>query len=128
MLPPTLAEMTAWSVEEIEAAVADKLPPGWRLSSTRIGPLHATIRDEKGSVVWTHESLDARLLALDAFGWLLLREAPRPEGGPWVPRQHELTQRVVTADAKAFEDPLDLDPAELDAVYSPGPGKPEHGG
>jgi hypothetical protein len=127
MLPPTLAEMTAWSVEEIQAAVRRALPDDWRFSGSRVGPFRATIRDASGSQQWSGEGLDERLLMLDAYAWLLLRDHKAPEEGPWAPRRRELTHRIVQADAEAFADPPDLDPAELDAVYSRVPGKTGQG-
>jgi len=128
MIPPTLTEMTVWSVEDILVVVNNMLPNGWSVARVADDQFYLDIADESGTTVWSNTSLDERLLLLDAFGWLLLRDAPRPEDGPWAPRQRELTHRIVTADAKAFTDPADLDPVVLDAVYFGSPGKPGHGG
>jgi hypothetical protein len=128
MIPPTLAEMTAWSIEEVQVVVENMLPNGWSVTCSVDDQFFLTITDAFGVTMWSNTSLDERLLLLDAFGWLLLRDASRPKDGPWAPRQRELTHRVVAADAEVFADPPDLDSAVLDAVYFGGPGKPGHGG
>jgi hypothetical protein len=117
-MQPTLAEMTAWSADEIREAALEILPAGWHLMCGRDVLFWAVIQDTDGVYQWSCESPDERLLMLDVFGWLYLRGHRRSEGGPWSSRRRDITRRVMTASGGSFDDPPDLDPAELDAMYS----------
>jgi hypothetical protein len=108
----TLAEMTAWSIEEARAEIDSALPAGWVFTQSHVGLFRALIRDAEGAVQWSESNYDERLLLLEA-----------PTEGPWAPRRAELTSRSVQRHALKLSDPEDIDPDELAAVYSVGPDK-----
>jgi uncharacterized protein (DUF2235 family) len=119
----TLAEMTAWSIEEARAEIDSALPAGWVFTQSHVGLFRALIRDAEGAVQWSESNYDERLLLLDTFGWLWTRTLEAPTEGPWAPRRAELTSRSVQRHALKLSDPEDIDPDELAAVYSVGPDK-----
>jgi hypothetical protein len=119
----TLAEMTAWSLEEARAEIEHALPQGWVFSLSRVGLFRAVIRDAAGVVQWSDDGYDERLLLLAAYGWLWSRDQEAPTAGPWVPRREELTSRSVRNQALNLPDPEDIDPDELAAMYAVAPSK-----
>ncbi len=116
----SIQEMTAWTSRDIEAAIHVALPRGWRFSlESEQGVVVTTYTDEEGRVVWMREGIDARLGLFDAFGWLQRRQQPLVSG-VWKPRSGEVRRpRLGSASLPGvpIADPLDLDPAEIDAVY-----------
>ena len=121
----TLAEMTAWSIEETRAEVDRLLPPGWAYRQSHVGFFRGVICDADGVAQWDESHADERLLLLDAYGWLWTRSLSAPIQGLWATRRTELTSRTVGQHAARVPDPEDLDPAELAMVYPV--GSPEGG-
>ena len=134
----TLEEMTAWSLDEIEAEIVAALPPGlhfelkpdesgfWSVSFWRVSD---TTKDKQ--VVWDDVGPDQRIMLFNAYGWLWLRQQPKPpEHSPWQPDRLEITSRVAKSMSRRIlieggvgrgpsrgSDPEDLDPLEVLAVY-----------
>jgi hypothetical protein len=116
----SLSEMTTWSTEEARDEVQRTLPSGWTFKITHQRPFQATIADGDGKSHWEGFNYEERLILLDAYVYLALREAPRATEGPWAIRHGELTSETVQRQAMKLPDPEDLDPAELAMAYSVG--------
>jgi hypothetical protein len=121
---PDFTEISAWSLEEVQAHIDEILPKGWRLEpGEHNGHLWLNVMrpdDEVGWVVeWDSSHFDERALYLNVYGWLLLRkQPPQPRVSPWTPRRGELTQKDITRRVLASApDPEDLDPKEVLSVY-----------
>lgn len=114
---PTLEELTAWSLEEIEAEIRGRLPEGWRLNPVWIETgywEYSLVRPEgqDWKTEWNDQGVDRRILAYNAFAWLWLKDTPTT--GRWSRRQ-ELTTAVVSQHvADRIPDPEDLNPVEID--------------
>jgi hypothetical protein len=125
-MPWAPEEISAWSIEELEAEIQKGLPEGWSFHShpapdgyweykiQSLGDLGPVIHMEK-------ENADRRLGLLDVYGWLWLETLPKPpEGSPWALRR-DVTIGVVTGHANIrgseIPDPEDLDPAEVALVH-----------
>lgn len=127
MLP--LAEITAWSIDDIRAAIITSVPAGWRFLPEFVnGWFYAKFTDASGNILWQDDEADERLLFLNAYGWLHLRHH-KPKHPVWKPRTGEVNLRGdlsrrghVGSPAIQVPDPEDLDPEEVRAVYS-GPRK-----
>jgi len=115
-----LQELTAWSAKDIAAAVCASLPTSWKFEyRRRRGICTATFTDENGSVAWTKEGFDMRLLLFDAYGWLRLR-LQSTQSDVWRTR-HGQSYRPgvgpVSIPGMLVDDPQDLDPDEIALVY-----------
>lgn len=131
---PTLEEMTAWSVEEIEGAIRAELPDSLRLECGRDVGLGAWFirfwqkQTDPPELLYQDWGVDQRLTYFNGYGWLWARQRPQPPAhSPWV-RRREITLPVVrrTALSKAIPpDPEDLDPNAVEAVYADLRGHPK---
>lgn len=124
-MPWAPEEISAWSVEELEAEIQNALPKGWTLFSQLTEGYWAFRLQSSGEnepeVHLEKENADRRLGLLDVYGWLWLETTPKPPAGsPWGPRR-ELTVGIVTGHANIkgsnVPDPEDLDPAEIARVH-----------
>jgi hypothetical protein len=117
---PMLGEMLAWSLEEIHAEILAMLPEGWTFDfHSEHDAWVACFVDAGGVRLWRGTNVTAQALLLDAFGWLWkpLRPAAHPA---WVLRSHRSLTPVHRVGLPGLETPEleDLDPEEIDAVYS----------
>ena len=115
---PTLEEITAWSLDEIEAEIERRLPQGWRLNPTwaEAGYWDYSLESPttaEWKVEWLDQGVDRKILALNAFGWLWFKNQPPSPTSRWNRRQ-ELTREAVTQKAQTAPDPEDLDPTSID--------------
>ena len=119
---PSLEEMSAWSLDDIEAAIHHDLPNGWTYQRgydpDRAG--WATVIDAEGKVVWeTSQIPDERLLLFNVYGWLLTRTAT-PRHPAWARRTGPTPRPVVGQrflPGISIPDPEDIDPSEVQSVY-----------
>lgn len=120
-------EISAWSIEELEAEIHAALPQGWTLSSRHASDgywefaVKSVTEESEPLIRLERENADRRLGLLDVYGWLWLEGLPKPPAGsPWAPRR-ELTVGIVTGHANvkgsSIPDPEDLDPAEVARVH-----------
>ncbi len=126
-MPSAPEEISAWSIEELEAEIDAALPSGWSLSF-RESPdgywefVIQSVTDESEPLIRLEkENADRRLGLLDVYGWLWLEGSPKPPAGsPWAPRP-ELSIEIVTGHANIrgskVPDPEDLDPAEIALIH-----------
>ncbi len=115
---PQLEEMTAWSLDEIEAEIRRLLPKGWRLNPVAAeGYWQLSIEspEDPWHTEWLEQGVDRRILSLSAYGWLWLRDTPTGTGR-WSRRQDLTTAVVGQHVASRAPDPEDLDPAEITAL------------
>ena len=117
---PTLEEVSAWSLEEILAAIQALLPKGTQVQSLPNAGGWTVRIDTAGTVVLEGTGADQRLTALNIYGQLWVKSLPKPsEFSPWV-RRRELTGAQVTRKVvHNISDPEDLDPSEVNSVYEP---------
>ena len=122
----TLEEVTAWSLDEIRAGIALRLPEGWSFEEkahpegTLRAWIFSTSPDGTPVVEWQDTHIDPKFLLLGAFGFLWLRgNRPHPDS-PWI-RRHNPTREAMTRQVNtlrcAVPDPPDVDPEEVLAVY-----------
>jgi hypothetical protein len=114
----SLEEISSWSLDEIRFHIRELLLKGQRFSVTPTeGGWVARIEDTGGTRLWEHSGWDERILLLDAFGWLWLRQQARPSpDSPWN-RRNPLTQKSLELQLPPIPDPEDVDPEEVLAVY-----------
>lgn len=75
--------------------------------------------DSQTIIELEREGADKRLVLLDVFGWLWLRDMPKPStDSPWV-RKNNPTIATVTRrfQGSHLPDPEDLDPEEIAKVH-----------
>lgn len=117
---PTLEEITAWSLDEIEAEIERRLPQGWRLNPVwvEVGYWDYAVEsplESEWKVEWLDQGVDRKVLALNAFGWIWFRDRPQPTATSRWARRQELTKEAVTQKvAQMVPDPEDLDPEAID--------------
>lgn len=112
----TAADITLWGPEEALHELKESLPLGWKLFlRTEEQYAVAELYDGDDNRVWIGSNFDRKILCLDALGWLMTRNH-KPRHPAWKPREHEVTLRVPNQPSLG-PDPLDLDPAEVAAVY-----------
>lgn len=118
----SVEEMTAWTAEEAAAAIGKLLPAGWTigLNQDDQGWFHGEIKDAEAAVQWSDWQADRRVLLLNGFGFLWLR-GQKTRHPAWRPRGMA-SARPNPADpmsrVSSVPDPADLDPAEVQSVYS----------
>jgi len=127
---PTIEELTALSLEEIQALVLVTLPPDWSFDfeeepGERWGLWTAQITDAEGEVVFTSSYPDMRLALLNAYGFLWQRQH-KPTNPVWQRRRDDLRDAARRGimhlpGSEAVPDPDDLDPG---SVYEEGSGSP----
>jgi len=116
----TLEETTTWTADDVFARIRLSLPLEWEWELTRdfqSGWLSAAIKDTEGKTQWLGEHTDAKILFLDALGWLRLRDH-KIKHPVWKPRDQEVPlYRPPVPVTTNIPDPPDLGPDEVDAVY-----------
>lgn len=105
-------------MDEVEAEIERRLPPGWRLNPiwAEAGYWDYSLESPttaEWKVEWLDQGVDRKILALNAFGWLWLKDQTPSTASRWTRRQ-ELTREAVTQKAQMVPDPEDLDPKVID--------------
>lgn len=119
-MQPTLEEMRQWPPDEIHGAILVALPPECRFELTdEGGQWRARFFGPDGAVLWWNTYGDPQVLLFDAYGWLWMRRQ-KPKHPAWKPRTSRTLVPVYgsTAHGPSVPDPEDLNPAEIDTVYS----------
>lgn len=124
---PTLEEMTAWTAEDIEAAIRQTLPQGTAFEcgfDRQAGQWFVRVLrlvDGATQVAFEDSGIDRRITYFNAYGWIWARQQPKPSpNSPWV-RRREVTRDSVqqtVAKRTRVPDPADVDPEEIAAVYA----------
>ena len=114
--------MTTWTSDDIRAQIRASLPDGWTLSESRQeGWFHAAINDLENTPQWEDAQADVRILLFNGYGWLTMRQqkTKHPAWRPH-PKQLRLPGNVQGSFGRPtiIPDPEDLDPKEIEAVYS----------
>jgi hypothetical protein len=121
----TLQEMTAWTLEEIQAEIYALLPADWKFEFLDgEGQWHTTFLGADGECLWRMSYMEPRILLFDAYGWLELQVHPRKATNPaWTPNDRWRLVPVgkVGLPGVSVPDPEDLDPTEIATVYSSRP-------
>jgi hypothetical protein len=124
----TIEEMTAWTLEEIQAEIRAALPEKWRFEFlTEDGQWRTRFLGVEGECLWWRTYLEPRVLLLDAYGWLWRQQHRQlPTNPAWIPRDRRKLVPVgkVGLQGVTVPDPEDLNPDEIDAVYQGRPTKP----
>ncbi len=121
---PSIEEISSWTIQEIIQEVVRLLPARQALVEARnegwhVATIQETAADAETKILWTDRNADRKLVLLNAFGWLWLRNQ-KPHHPAWKPRDGGRPMRRPVHSAKVA-DPADLDPAEIRAVYEKGP-------
>jgi hypothetical protein len=117
---PTFEEMSLWSAEEVHQQILAALPKGWQLTYSRSDEtkaLFCQVMDESG-VRWSEEHSDVRLLLLDLYGWLLVRDA-KVSNPVWIRREDPFPMASAQEwdTGPSAPDPEDLDPKAIAAFH-----------
>lgn len=120
-------ETLSWTDAQLEFAIArnmpngtefvcEGVPGGWSARIERLEP-------DGLRIVHAVESIDRRMVLYDVYGYLWLRGRPAPrKGSIWDPTTPRPTRAAVTQLVhERLEDPEDLNPEEVAAVYGVGP-------
>lgn len=114
-------DAATWDVFRTQAEIAVRMPAGWTFDfdQTPQGYWRFAFLNETGTVQWEASLAAPNLVVFDALGWLDLRTSKQSETSPWV-RRRELTFRAVQhrAPSNVLKGLPDLDPGEIEAVYS----------
>lgn len=115
---PTLFEIATWSEDDTRAEIHKLLPDGWTFDfQADDGFWVATFRDKEGAIVWEGDNPASNMLLFDAYGWLWLRLNPQRRTNVWTPRPGRKDE-VPRPKSIDVEDPADLDPEQIAAVYA----------
>lgn len=119
---PTLAEMTTWSLEDIQREIHSLLPEGWKFGWRQEEGV-AWFESDSGLIPWECTEIVPETLLLNAYGFLW-RRTQKPGHPAWGSRTSRILVPVggVSLLGIGVPDPEDLDPAEILAVY--GASKP----
>lgn len=119
------AEAATWDSEQLHEELAIRMPSRWSFEldpDESINRWVVRVLNEVGVEVWRSEEITPQLVLLNAIGWIEARKSPVSETSPWFRRQGELnSQRVheqLFSKLSVKEDPPDIDPTEVDSVYS----------
>jgi len=122
---PITHDAATWDEEQLQEELAIRMPPGWTFDvapNESINRWVVTIFGPKGEQAWEGDGITAQLVLLDALGWMETRSIHVSDTSPWVRRRGELNpQRVhehIFSKMSTKDDPPDLDPSEVQAVYS----------
>jgi len=112
----SIEEATAWTADEAVARLRQVIPTAWAFdwTTTEDGWHVMSLKDGEDEL-WSGEHADPKILALDALGWLRLRNH-KLDHPVWKPREREVPLYRPPV-AETIPDPPDLDPKEVDAVY-----------
>jgi len=126
---PIPIEAHTWDQERLLQEIAVRLPKGWGIEFGQDPDSFlwcVSLLKEDRSLVWESEEVAPNLVLLNALGWVELRAA-RSERvpSPWAPRVAEIDPRKLheVVFRLQSEDPPDLDPGEVDLIYSRFPRK-----
>lgn len=115
----SIADLLAATPAEIVVEVNGVLPSGWGFAYgfEPGGYFAGSIVDHTGVQQWSDAQLDERLLLFNAFGWVTSR-GNTPRHPAWV-RGPALSsaRRGFGISGGGTQDPGDLDPGEVEAVY-----------
>lgn len=119
-----LEQMVSWTPTQIQAAIQAMVPDGWAFQFGVQGDrFQATFQNPMGEDVWTDTHWDTQNLLLSAYGWLWMRLNGPVRRSTWQRRAKHGLRHVpglVTLPGITVPDPEDLDPGEINAVYTPG--------
>lgn len=118
----------AWTLERTQEEIAARLPKGWSFEIDQVEGnfWQVTLLNEAKESAWQEQDAAVNLALFNALAWLDLRITKPNTGSPWAPRRQDLDLRTVHEDAyrkMVSEDPPDLDPKEVESVYSRHPHK-----
>lgn len=121
-------EAWSWTPDRLIQEIALRLPPDWGFEFGQQQEdflWYVQISDAQKNVMWKGDETVPNLVLLNAFAWVELRSTPAPSNSPWAPRRQDIDPRRLHEEAFRVrsEDPPDLDPSEVDAVYSNHPHK-----
>lgn len=111
----TLAEMNSWTTLEARAEVQANLPSGWQFTCNSDEGYWIPVLTEGETIHWTEPFVDQKVALLSAYAWLSLRKSPARHPA-WVRRVQMPVRYVGSKDP--IQDPEDLDPDEVQAVYT----------
>lgn len=126
---PIPLEAWNWDEDRLLQEIAVRLPKSWGIEFGQKDDLlwHVSLLNENAETVWEEDEAAPNLVLLNALGWLELRSAPTPSNSPWAPRRQDIDARRLHEAAYRVrvrsDDPPDLDPKEIDSVYSGHPRK-----
>lgn len=124
---PSIEQISTWTIPEILQEIRARLTEGCTfVEGTKegwyIATVQQTVANAEVKVLWSESGADRKILLLNAFGWLWLRDQ-QPKRPAWRPRTGEGPSRPTRGPLVNVPDPPDLDPAEIRAVYQKGPPK-----
>src|SRR5580693_8461209 len=123
----SIEEMTTWSISDIEREIRKLLPPEWTFGTAVKDGWHgAELRNGVSEPQWVDWQADRRLVLLNCFGWLWMRNH-KTLNPAWRVRRGEINvqdlrnrrpaQRVPRTYGAPVSDPEDLDPEHVHTVY-----------
>jgi len=117
-------ELASLSEETLESTIREELPSGWSLEVSQDSSHFwvVVVRDADSVEKWRSADITAKQVLLHTIGWWNLRNRKANVNSPWAPRTRELTKEMVR-DRALQHDPEDLDPSEVESVYSCPGGK-----
>lgn len=117
----SLEEMGTWTIAEVRGEIRKLLIPAWKLRESKVeGWFRAELTGPEGTL-WEDSQADERILLLNLFGWLYLRNA-QPKHPAWKARP--ATKRIRVGPTQGgpqanMGEPADLDPVEIDPLVYP---------
>jgi hypothetical protein len=114
----------SWDADQLLGEIAVRLPKGWNFDTGQAENdfWHATLLNEKKEPVRVDVEATQQLALLNLLGWLEMQATPANPNSPWAPRKAEVDHDLRAHDqayrVRVEEDPPDLDPKEIAAVYS----------
>jgi hypothetical protein len=113
----SLEETYTWTAEDALDRLKKSVPEGWRVVHRVDAGWHRiTLVNDEGEEQWVREQADAKILFLDALGWLRVKYHKTTHPA-WRPRDQEVPLCRPPVGVSA-PDPADLDPDEVASVYS----------
>lgn len=114
----SLEETLTWTAEDAHERLQAVVPAGWSVERSEEAGWHrVALLDAAGVEQWAGEHPDPKFIALDALGWLRLRDH-RVKNPAWKPREAEVPLfREPGVVQSPVPDPPDLDPDEVATVY-----------
>lgn len=118
-------DASTWDAVRLQQEIVLRLPIGYGFT---VAPTEdqkqwvSSVIDDQQVEVWSSVALTTQLALLNLLGWLETRNSKLSDSSPWVRKRGELNpQRVhelVYSKTYVTEEVPDLDPAEVEAVYS----------
>ena len=122
---PLSLDASTWDADRLRQEIAIRLSAGWEFTVTPTEDQKqwfSSVIDDQQQEVWSSIALTTQLVLLNLLGWLETRHSKLPESSPWVRKRGDLNpQRVhelVYSKTYVSEEVPDLDPVEIEAVYS----------